>query len=109
MPIYHKNLLKGKWPEMTLCEQLGNVGSEIHRAKNWQGRDEALSRRAIDRALELMDFVMSDPRWRGRMKEIARAREMIVDASLGGKEYGSTFEDLDNYFFGFALAARLKK
>ncbi len=109
MPVEHKNIMEGRWPRMTLFEQLGNVGSEVHRARNWQGRDESLYRAAIDRALELMDFVISDSRWRGRLKEIARAREMIVDASLGGKEYGSTFEGLDNYFFGFAIAARLKK
>ena len=53
-----------------------------------------------------MDLTIKDPRWKGRLKEILRAKEMVVDAMYGGKEYGSTFEDLDKYFFQFALAAR---
>jgi len=38
---------------------------------------------------------------------IARARELLADAIYGGKEYKTTLEDLNRYFFNFALAARL--
>ena len=64
---------------------------------------------SIDRALELMDLTLQDPRWRNeRLRELHRVREMITDAISGGKEYGSTLEDLDRYFFAFAFAARLE-
>lgn len=35
--------------------------------------------------------------------------EALADAVSGGKEYGSSLEDLERYFFDFALAARAKK
>lgn len=109
MTIQHTTLAKGRWSEFSLAEQLGNVGSEVSRARAWQGRDDAASQKAMERALELMDFTLNDLRWRGRLKEITRGREIMVDAIEGGKEYNSTLEDLDQYFLAFAIAARLKK
>ena len=62
--------------------------------------------RPFARALELLDLTLADPRWRGRRKEIARAREILCDAVDGGHEYGSTLEALDRYFLAFAVLAR---
>ena len=108
--VQHKELASGRWEKFSLMEQLGNIGSEIHRAGMFKEKDAARYSNACDRALELMDFTLADRRWRGlRLRELARAREMIGDAMLGGKEYGTTFEYLDNYFFGFAYAARVGK
>jgi hypothetical protein len=56
--------------------------------------------------LELLDLTLADLRWRDRRREIARARELLGDAATGGREYGSTLEDLDRYFLAFAVAAR---
>lgn len=81
----------------------------MSRAKNWRGRNEKFSEGALIRALELMDLTLADKRWRKRLKELARAREVLVDLFTGGKEYKSTFEDLDKYFFQFAVAARGNK
>ena len=74
--------------------------------RRWQGRDERLMDRAFERALELLDLTLADPRWRDRLREIARARELLCDAASGGREYGTTVEDLDRYFLAFAVAAR---
>ena len=109
MTIQHKNLAAGKWRELSLAEQLANIGSETSRALNWQNRDEKLYKNAINRALELLDLTISDPRWQNRLKEIVRARELLCDAILGGKEYKTSLNDLDRYFFHFALAARLNR
>lgn len=107
MNAVHKTLAEGRWREFSLMEQLGNVGSEVGRARYWKERDQTASQKAMDRALELMDMTIQDPRWRNhRLKELCRAREMMVDAMLGGKAYGSTLEDLDDYFLPFAIAAR---
>ena len=108
--IQHKELASGRWQGLSLVEQLGNIGSEIHRAVMFKEKDETRFVGACDRALELMDFTLGDHRWNiSRLRELARIREMICDAMLGGKEYGSTFEYLDNYFFAFAFAARMRK
>ena len=103
MGAQHETLAQGRWQTMSLAEQLGNIGSEVHRAAT-ENTDRAL--RARDRALELFDLTLADPRWRGRLREIARSREIFCDAALGGKEYGSTIEQLEKYFNQFALLAR---
>ena len=62
---------------------------------------------AFERALALLDLTLEDPRWRKRLFEIARARELLCAAMLlGEREYGTSLEDLDRYFLAFAVAAR---
>lgn len=105
--MLHASLAAGRWHTMPLVEQLGNVGSEVGRAARWAARDPAGSRRAFERALELLDLTIADPRWRGRLKELTRARELLCDAALtGGREFGSTLEDMERWFLPFAVAAR---
>lgn len=109
MRIHHGALADGRWRRLTLAEQMGNVGSEVSRALRWQGRDRALFESAMERALELLDLTIEDPRWRHRLKEPVRARELLCDALFGGKEYGSSLADLNRYFFQFALSARAQR
>lgn len=103
---FHKELAAGRWFTLSLAEQLGNIGSEVGRTRAWQGKDEKLFQGAVDRALELFDLTLADVRWKGRLREIARAREVFCDAVLGGKEYTSSLEGLESYFLPFALEAR---
>ena len=102
----HPELAAGRWSQLSLAEQLGNVGSEVGRMRRWRGKDERLAAGAFERALELLDLTLADVRWRGRLREIARARELLCDAAFGGREHGATLEDLDRYFLEFAVAAR---
>lgn len=106
--IFHRDLAAGRWWELTICEQLGNVGSEVSRAFRWQPRDPRVAGTAFARALELLDLTLDDPRHRqseARLREIARAREVLVDLFAGTNEYGSTPASLQRYFDAFAIAA----
>lgn len=105
---YHKSLAEGEWQKLTLMEQLGNIGGEISRAARWQGKDQKLFEKAVDRALELFDLTLEDPRWRGRRLEIDRAREVFCDTAFDGKQYKTSLEELKRYFDQFAYAARLR-
>jgi hypothetical protein len=105
----HRELAAGRWGRLSLAEQLANVGSEVGRLRRWRGRDERLATAAFERALELLDLTLADARWRGRLKEIARARELLCDAASGGHWYGTTLEALDRYFLAFAIAARARR
>jgi len=124
MNYQHKSLAQGRWYELSLAEQMGNIGSEISRALRWQNKNESakgnpvsinsdtnkkLFENAIYRALELLDLTIADPRLKHRLKELTRVREVICDAFLGGTEYKSSLKDLDKYFFHFALASRNNK
>jgi hypothetical protein len=102
----HPDLAAGRWGHFSLAEQLANVGSEVGRMIRWRERDPRLMSRAFDRALDLLDLTLADPRWRNRLREIARVRELLCHATLGKPEYGTTLEDLDRYLLAFAVAAR---
>lgn len=97
-----------RWLRLSLITQLGNVGSEVARASRAkaQGNRERHDL-ALARALELFDLTLGDPRWQGRRKEIARAREVVCDFLVGDNQYRSTAASLDAYFLPYAVAARL--
>ncbi|MDP3093184.1 MAG: hypothetical protein Q8N16_00265 [bacterium] len=101
----HKELASGKWFELSLAGQLANIGSEVSRAKNWQGRDEKIFWGAVERALELFDLTLRDARWHGRLWEIARVKEVFCDTVLGGRDYKTSFEELNHYFNCFLFAS----
>jgi len=108
----HEDLASGRWWQLSLHEQLGNVGSEVGRAIRWRSRDAKIAGGAIERALDLMDLTLNDPRHRlfpPRIRELARAREVLVDFLAGSNEYGSTAESLQRYFDAFASAAALAR
>jgi hypothetical protein len=112
MSFQHADLAAGRWWTLSLSEQLGNVGSEVSRTLKWRSRDPAISRGALDRALELMDLTLADPRHQrsiARLREIARAREVLVDFLAGSNEYGSTGASLQRYFDAYALVAAARK
>jgi len=107
--IQHRDLAGGRWQQLSLAEQLGHVGSEISRAVKWTTRNPDLARGALERALELIDFMLDDPRHRQsppRLREIARVREVVVDFFDGPNQYQSTADDLQRYFDAYALASR---
>ena len=106
MKPIHKELAKGRWFQLSLCEQLGNIGSEVSRACRWQKKDEKLYQGAVERTLELFDLTLADSRWKGRLREIGRLREVFCDAITGGKEYKSTLKDIERYLFPFAFLSR---
>ena len=107
--VQHRDLAAGRWWQLSLAEQLGNVGSEISRAVRWTERNPALAQSALHRALELLDLTLDDPRLRRsrpRLREVARAREVVVDFFAGSNQYNSTGPALQKYFDAFATAAR---
>jgi hypothetical protein len=108
----HRDLAAGAWWELSLAEQLGNIGSEISRAERWRTRNPETSRGAFFRALELLDLTLADPRLRQsrpRLREVARAREVVADYFAGPNQYGSTGPSLQKYFDAFVLLSRQRQ
>lgn len=104
----HSSLAQGRWQTLSLAEQLGNIGSEVHRVVRAQ-EDKKQFKLAVLRAIELLDLTIADKRWRGRLKELTRVRSLFCDATLGINEYNVSLEELDRYFFHFAYAARARR
>ncbi len=110
MPTVHTTLAAGRWFTFTPMEQLGHVGSEIDRAVYWARAEKADHMfAAVDRALELLDLTIEDPRWKRRLKELLLAREVICDRFYGSNEYHTDDASLQRYFLQFALIARKDK
>jgi hypothetical protein len=108
MSSQHLTLAAESWSKFSLEEQLGNIGSEVSRAIRAKG-DAEYYWGAVSRALDLFYLTIIDHRWKGRLKEIVRAKELFCAAALGSNEFKTTLEDLDKYFTYFALIARIKK
>ena len=107
----HNDLASGRWFELTLDEQMGNIGSEVGRSINWKVKGNlGQSSRALDRGLELFDLTLADKRrTKSELKEIARAREVVCDFLAGENEYNSDEKFLNDYFMQFAVAARANR
>ena len=108
MSIQHKGLADGQWQKLSLIEQLANVGSEVGRANSWKEKGNLdYSQRAFERALELIDLTILSTKSFGRLKELTRLRELLVDYHLGENDYCSTSESWEKYFHAFNFAARI--
>ncbi|NGX50008.1 MAG: hypothetical protein K940chlam5_01618 [Candidatus Anoxychlamydiales bacterium] len=108
MHFQHTSLSQGRWFEFSFMEQLANIGSEINRiikAKNDQTKFDS----AVLRALELIDLTIQDKKRKNNIKEILRVREVFCDIIFGENQYNTSLDDLNKYFFYFALLHQLQK
>ena len=103
--MIHSTVAAGRWQQMSIAEQLGNVGSEYERmvgARRKGNKEREVSARA--RYLELLDLTLSDSRWAGpRRRELARVREQSLVEFEKGNSQGTS-----RYFLQFATLARSK-
>lgn len=104
----HIDLVAETWRKFSLEEQLANIGSEVSRAIRARGA-QARYWGCISRALDLFYLTVADRRWKGRLREILRVREVFCAAALDSLEYKTSLEDLDKYFNYFALLARSRR
>ena len=110
MKVYHPSLANGRWFKFSLLEQLANVGSDVERTIQWKKKgDLEYSQQAFERALELLNFTIADPKNRKRLKEILRVREALLDYFMGDNEYCSTNEFWQEYFYQFGYAAAVQR
>lgn len=109
--MIHKGLTPERWFSLSIHEQLANVGCDVDRAIRWRNKGQLqMSREAFDRALELLILTIRDPKNRGpRLKELCRAKELLVDYFVYDNIYKSTDKDWHNFFFPFNYAAALQK
>ncbi|MFA5009712.1 MAG: hypothetical protein WC553_00575 [Patescibacteria group bacterium] len=93
-----------RWSQLTLPQQLGNVGSEVSRMLKWRDKDPIIAERAFERMLELIDLTLQNQTNGPRLREIARAREVLVQTWLErSTSDNAEWASLNRYFFYFAL------
>lgn len=99
---------KKAWAEMSVFDQMGNIGSEIGRAlkAKRQGKEDRM-RAAFYRGLDLIDFtaeIWAKQKYAG-LKELLIAREFFTESILTDK----VDSDLEKYFDWFAFTARIRR
>ncbi len=109
----HADLAAGRWNTLSLAEQLANIGSEVNRSiSSYEKSDLSRLEKAIDRTLELFDLTLADKRWKDRLKEISRSRELFCFLFFDPKRFTNLRHEmnlLNEYFLQFAIFARAKK
>jgi hypothetical protein len=86
---------------------MANIGSEIERTITWKAKKKPdYSRRAFERALELLDLTIADAKNRARLRELTRVREALADHFAFDNDYRSSPESWQRYFTPFLIAAR---
>ncbi len=106
----HKELAAGRWFELSLVEQLANIGTDIERCIRWKEKNNPEhSRAAFDRALDLIYLTVEDPKNRNRLREILRTREALVDHFVYDNELNTTDREWQKYFYQFNYAAAISK
>lgn len=100
-------MLLENWHKLSLSQQMGNIGSEFHRVVVWheKGDKDSMKNSAI-RVLELIDLSVSDQKWKKRLSEILRLRELICDYCFGENIYHTSSDVLEKYFIPFVLRGR---
>ena len=59
------------------------IANELNRAANWIEKSQNLeSNMCYERAFELIDLTVEDNKWRGRLKELLRLREILAELYL---------------------------
>ena len=103
--LNHLESARASWAKFSLVEQMANIGSEISRALQANG-NQTRYWGAVTRALDLFYLTIEDPRWKGRLREILRLRELFAAAALQSDEFNTSLQDLDRYFDCFVWLAR---
>lgn len=107
MTFQHRELAAGRWRDLSFLEQMANVGAEIGRTVAWKGKNRPdYSWRAFERALELLDLTIGDPKNRSRLRELLRVREALADHFAFDNIYQSSDDSWERYFYPFQFAAR---
>ncbi len=110
MEAIHSDLASGRWFQLTAMEQLGNIGSEVDRSLRWHQKNEVEHRdKAIERLLDLIDLTLTDPKWKYRLKELLRTREVLCDYFFGDNSYSISPGSIQKEFLYYGIAARASR
>jgi hypothetical protein len=107
----NKPIDRERWAQLTIYEQMGNIGSEVGRAikAKREGKEERLQG-AIERALDLFSATAEDlvnKHQSHRIKEVLRSRDEFLSLFYDNKFTDSNANAIENYFTHFAIASRL--
>jgi hypothetical protein len=94
--VHHPKLSIQKWAKYSKAQQVILIANELNRASNLYEQDMiAEVKNCYERAFELTDMTGEDPKWRGKLKEMRRFRELL--AALYCEPNGNAVENNSLY------------
>lgn len=94
--------LRDKWFRMSVEDQISNIGSEVNRAINWENKGNIeRSRNFCNKAKELLQLSIEDPKNRHRVSEFFNCICELDDRFFGDNKYNTTDEMLRKYYDAF--------
>lgn len=72
--------------------QILNIVSDLEKAKNLWETERSSAVNHLYRAIILIDFIVNDPRWKEKLKEVLRLREVIGSLIVNSQPM-ATLED----------------
>jgi hypothetical protein len=106
-----KPLAEGRWQDLSLCQQMANIGSEIGRAIKWKNQaNQKLYEKFLFKGIEYLDLTIQDKKYlsTAKLREICRLKEFLCDHFLGDDSWGFDDEWFEKYLNQFALSLQLK-
>lgn len=98
---------KKTWCKMQKYEQLGNIGSEISRAKHWQQLNHQENyQKSLSRALSLLFLSLGDKKWGNGIKEIARFYEVLASIYIDQNTINISLSDLEDFCVNFVINSK---
>ena len=95
-----------RWNAFTLHQKLGNIGSEVARARLWEEKKDIQSRNlALGRTLEMIDATLSSTLPVSGKKELLKAKEVLGSWFSNDQEINYSPRLLEEYFTHFAYLA----
>lgn len=88
MKNWYKNIEAG-FLKLDPAKQILHMVSDIQKAENLSLTSPESANNHLYRAIILLDYIVSDPKWQHRLHELLRLREVIASLIIGTSPYGS--------------------
>lgn len=76
--VQHKNMAAGRWQDLSIAQQMGNIGSEVSRSLKNQSKPHRF-KASYNRAIELFDLSLKYCSSEAKRKEIELAKFEFCD------------------------------
>lgn len=97
------------WFKLSKAEQIGNIGSEIARAKIWKSKNNIdKCKQSLIRALELLFLTLGDKKWGNGLREITRFYEVLASIYSDQNVFDISLSDLEYFCVKFVIDSKNK-
>ena len=88
MKIWYSGL-ENRYASFSEDIQILNVVSDLNKAKNLIHIDSTNAKQHLFGAIILLDYIIGDPKWKSKLRELLRLREAVVSLIFLEKPYGT--------------------